>query len=190
MGRRIGVLCVLLGVLLVLGAGALWGRNELESEEAGMEARRALGKLQERIPEQIVPEETETVTRIDGYGYIGYLRIPRLELELPVMDSLDEERLRTAPCRFSGSSVTDDLVLAGHNYRRHFGPIRRLKPGDEVSFTDMGGTVIRYQVVQVDTVPPDAVEDTVHSGWDLVLVTCTYGGEARIRVGCDRLENA
>lgn len=199
MRRKAGIACIVLGLLLLLGAGAQFTHNEWESRQADRRARQAAAQVHRQItlradgptaPSDPAADTDMTVVQIDGYGYIGCLSIPKLDLELPVMDQWDEERLKTAPCRYSGSTLTDDLVLAGHNYRRHFGPIRRLSAGDEVVFTDMDGNETTYLVAVVETVPSDAVEETVSGVCDLTLITCTYGGADRIRVSCDRSDAA
>ena len=96
--------------------------------------------------------------------------------------------VKTAPCRFSGSVFTGDLVLMAHNYKKHFGPIRRLKAGDPVTFTDMDGVAWEYRVVAQEILDSGAVEDVTGGEYDLTLFTCTYGGENRITVRCDRVE--
>ena len=129
-----------------------------------------------------------TVKQIDGYGYVGYLSLPALQLELPVMAECDYERLKIAPCRDSGATKTDDIVIAAHNYSTHFGKISQLIQGDLLTFTDMDGQTILYEVSAIDILEPTA-GDIVRSGtFDLVLYTCTYGGEQRVVVFCNRVE--
>lgn len=128
------------------------------------------------------------MVEIDGYGYVGYLTIPALGLELPVMAEWDYARLRLAPCRYSGSTKTGDLVIAAHNYARHFGSLQTLLAGDEVRFTDMDGVVTVYEVAAVEILQPTAVEEMTAGEYDLTLFTCTYGGQSRVTVRCDRRE--
>lgn len=101
---------------------------------------------------------------IDGYGYVGYLSVPSVGLELPVMAEWDYDRLKIAPCRQFGSSRTDDLVIAAHNYTSHFGRLSRVSAGDEVTFTDMEGIVNAYAVAAFEEVNPTLVEDIERSG--------------------------
>ena len=129
-----------------------------------------------------------TVVEIGGYDYIGYLSVPVLELELPVMSEWDYQRLRRAPCRQFGSTKTDDLVIAAHNYSAHFGRFSQLRPDDLLTFTDMDDEVILYAVVAIDMLEPTAVDAVKNSDFDLVLYTCTYGGEKRIAVFCNRVK--
>lgn len=123
-------------------------------------------------------------TAIGGYGYIGYLSIPALNLELPVMAEWSYPRLRISPCRFSGSVETDDLVILAHNYSRHFGKISSLKSGDLVVFTDVNGLASIYEVAEIDTLNPTAVEEMTSGEYPLTLFTCTYGGQSRVTVRC------
>lgn len=65
-------------------------------------------------PQETEPVEldaTMTVVEINGYDYVGYLSVPKLDLELPVMSDWDYDRLKTVPCRHFGSTKTDDLVI-------------------------------------------------------------------------------
>ncbi len=124
---------------------------------------------------------------IVGNKYVGYVSIPDLYLELPVMSGWDYYKLKTAPCRYSGNLLTDDLVIMAHNFPHHFGRLEELTLGAMVSFTDAEGDVTRYEVVAIEVLAPTAVEDMTAGAFDLTLFTCTYGGRSRVTVRCDRL---
>ena len=124
------------------------------------------------------------VTEVDGRYYIGYLSIPSLELELPVMTDWSYPDLRVAPCRYSGSVYSKDIVIAGHNYERHFGRLDRLTVGSEVRFTDADGNIFVYVIERMDVLAPTAVMEMTSGEWDLTLFTCTYGGTNREAVRC------
>ena len=189
---------MVLGAVLVLAALSLFLWNQRENNEAGTSAEKILPQVMEQIETPGAGQEPEepsypdpydptmTEVEIDGYAYVGVLSIPALELELPVMSEWDYTRLKIAPCRYAGSTKTDDLVICAHNYTRHFGPIRNLTPGDTVTFTDMDGVVWQYEVVAVDILAPTDVEDMTAGGYDLTLFTCTYGGASRVTVRCER----
>lgn len=190
----------------MLSALLLFLYNGWEARNAGQEAeillediRSAIETQAESVPgttevaiEITEPEETldpEMPTLIiDGYAYIGYVSIPDLGLELPVMAEWDYSRLKIAPCRHFGSSRTDDLVIAAHNYKTHFGYLYRLEIGAEIRFTDMDGIENIYTLTKLETLPPDAVDAVQNSGHDLVLYTCTSGGATRVTAFCDRVE--
>ncbi len=145
------------------------------------------------IPEPEEPEETPaapamTLAAVDGYDYIGILEIPALELAVPILSDWDEKKLDIAPCRHFGSVKTDDLVIAGHNYRRHFLYLYKLVVGDTVRFTTMDGTVIEYEVAEKRTLEATAVDTVLESEYDLILYTCTYSGTERTAVFCMRTD--
>ena len=129
-----------------------------------------------------------TVVKINGYGYIGYISVPVLDIDLPVMSEWDYNRLKISPCRYYGSTKTDNLIIAAHNYRSHFKYLGNLKIGDSVLFTDMDSVTSYYNVVSVETLAPTDVDKVKDSGADLTLYTCTYGGANRIVVKCSYSE--
>lgn len=197
-GRRGGAL-TRLGALLLAGALGLTGYNLWDGHRGAAYAARvakeltaATGQVTSPVreaPAEPSPAETEDLgVEIDGHIYIGVLEIPALGLTLPVMGEWSYANLKLAPCRYTGSAEGDDLIIAGHNYRGHFGPLGRLTPGDEVSFTDSTGLAQSYQVSRIEELPGTAVEEMAAGDWDLTLFTCTPGGKARVTVRCERAE--
>lgn len=175
----------------------LFLNNIHEDTLAGQYASNMLSAVESAIEMAVEPQGKYTdvspplspempVIELDGFGYVGYIEIPCLELKLPVMSDWDYERLKTAPCRQSGSPRTDDLVIAAHNYTQHFGRLKELNRGDTVIFTDMDGIINTYTVEALETVEPNALDRVFSSGSDLVLYTCTVGGAARVSVFCIR----
>lgn len=135
------------------------------------------------------PYSTEmTEVEIEGEVYIGYLSIPSLELELPVISQWSEKRLKKAICRYYGSTKTDDLVIAGHNYRKHFTPLSSLRTDDSVYFTDMDGIIIEYRVAAIEVLEATDIAGMTEGLFDLTLFTCTYNGEKRLTIRCTRVE--
>lgn len=189
---------MVLGAMLVFAALSLFLWNQWEARQAEVSTAVILPQVIEQIeaepvqPEPCDPEPDDPVmasVEIDGRGYIGYLSLPALDLELPVMDDWNYPRLKIAPCRYAGSVRTNNLVIAAHNYERHFGNISSLAPGDAVYFTDMNGVVWTYEVAELDVLAPTAVEEMTSEGYDLTLFTCTYGGKSRITVRCRQVED-
>lgn len=195
---------MLMGSALVIAALALFLYNEQEDNRAGEAALEVMPQLVEAIydrrdevseveeaaetaPAPLFPEDRRmSVVNINGYGYIGFVGIPSLELELPVITNWDSKRLNTAPCRFWGDMYTGDLVIMAHNYKKHFGRISELRIGDIVTFTDMDAVTMEYEVVALDVLDTMAAAEMASGEYDLTLFTCTYGGQSRITVRCDR----
>lgn len=213
MKSKTGIVCIVLGALLIVGALALSVYN-MRQETAAQDAMTAIMPqlveqirentsaepdpteaggdpgLELQIPVELLTEEDKKMTEmeIDGHAYIGYLSLPALELDLPVMSGWSYPKLKIAPCRYQGSIRGEDLVIMAHNFYNHFGRISQLEVGDRVSFTDMDAQVTEYTVVGMDVLEPTAVEVVTQSQYDLILFTCTYGGGSRVMVYCDRVQ--
>lgn len=198
MRKAIGIVCITVGILLLIGALTLLIWNNVESSKAEQSSIEVVSQLKDAIPDgekqsenssdvSYTPKKERQTTEIeiDSYDYIGYLSIPALELELPVMSRWDYQRLKVSPCRYSGNITDKNLVVIAHNYSGHFGNLDRLQFEDEVLFTDVTGDVTTYQVACVDVVPPSSAEEVVSGDFDLALVTCTYSGKTRFVVYCD-----
>lgn len=183
MRNNFGKFCILAGTLLILAAGLLLLKNQHQSETAGQTAAAALTELQQATPADTAVGEEPTI-EIDGLTYIGTITIPAIDRQLPVLAAWDETNAQKAPCRYTGSVLTDDLIIAGHNYTSHFGRLDRLKPGDEIIFTNAAGIDYRYRVADQEIIrgtDPDAMQA---GDWPLTLFTCNYDGTMRITVRC------
>lgn len=201
MRKSPGILCIVIGGVLLLAALGLYGYNRYEDAQAGAEAQVVVQDLEQKLEQTVSKaESTETssdseemlspelpVVMLDGYDYIGVISIPAIDIKLPVMSDWSYPKLKISPCREFGSSRTDDLVIAAHNYESHFGKLGSVSVGDNVIFTDMDGVENHYIVQKTDILQPTDVDAVEHSGYDLVLYTCTYGGKTRITVFCDRI---
>ncbi|MCD7763295.1 MAG: sortase [Lachnospiraceae bacterium] len=212
MRRRIGSFCMALGGLMLIAAIALLAYNRWDDWRAG----NSVARIQDELENEREAGRTDLFSdsgtadagtskagsdegsdtemaeiEIDGYAYIGTLSVSRFGLELPVMSEWSYPGLRIAPGRYSGSVRTDDLVICGHNYERHFGNLKNLEAGDEITFTDVDGNSFDYVVDEVLILQPTDIEEMLDGAsdqWDLTLFTCTVGGQTRVTVRCSRGE--
>ena len=200
MPKKTGVVLTAIGAVLIFSALLLLFYTRYEDARAGEQAQELVVSIrqemeenrQEGIRQEFSAEEQaltgeSAVMMIDGYDYIGILTVPALGLELPVMADWDYQRLKMAPCRQFGGAETNDLVIAAHNYKSHFGDLYDLKPGDPVIFTGLDGHLTEYAVTRVTTLQPTEVDAVQNSDSELVLYTCTYSGNSRIAAFCERV---
>ena len=204
MRKGFGVCCIILGICCLIASVGFIVYNHLEEENAQNASKNMLQNVRENILDSAHEESTaagrdqdETTeipvdipqempaTQVDGYDCIGVLSIPVLELELPVLTDWSYEKLKIAPCHYFGSCYEKDFVIAAHNYQSHFGRLSELLPKDLILFTDISGTVYGYEVVLLETLPGNATEEMITSGFDLSLYTCTPGGAGRVTVRCN-----
>lgn len=196
MKRVLGKILISLGAVLVCLALLLLIYNQKESKEAGeasgavLEQLKAVEESEDTLidPETGLPPAEMKSVLIDGNEYIGYLSIPALGLELPVMSDWSYEKLTIAPCREVGTVHTKDMVIAAHNYVNHFGNLKQLVQGDIVVFIDLNKIRTTYTVEMIEILRPDQVEEMRSGEWDLTLYTCTYSGATRVTVRCREIQ--
>lgn len=205
--QKVGGGFIAVGILMLAAAVLLGGYNLYDEYRAGKSADSVLEELRQQIPAVKTPEETAAQEvylpdgsqlpdysvnpdmempekEIAGDYYIGFLEIPSLGISLPVIGEWADDALQIAPCRYSGSAYTGNLVIAAHNYQTHFGRIKTLSSGDQVIFTDVKGRSFLYEVAAVETIQSTAVEEVLNEEWDLTLFTCTIDGFERVAVHC------
>lgn len=209
MKRKIlGTAFVVLGAVLILIALSAIIINLWREEMSGLNADHAMEQLWEQMTVDPVPATPDTPAllpengstsdapefrpmpeiQVDGISYVGYLSIPALNLELPVISESTEQNLEIAPCRFFGTVYQKDFVIGGHRYRRHFRKLSTLGYGERLSFTDVEGNVYIYEVAECEVLEPNQAEYLCSGDWDLSLFTCTPGGMTRVVLRCLRVK--
>ncbi len=145
-------------------------------------------------------EEYNSLLNLTGDGIIGYLRIPVIDVNLPIYHTVSEEVLQIGVGHIPGSSLPvggagTHCLLSAHRglpSSRLFTDLNLMQEGDIFTVTVLEQTVT-YQVDQVRIVLPEAVDNiAVEEGRDYcTLVTCTpYGVNThRILVRGHRVEN-
>lgn len=182
------------GILLLSAALCLSVYNLWDANRAAQSAETALGELEQLLPEipeeapssdpAFTPESEMPAVEIHGNRYIGRLDIPSLALSLPVMEDWSLSNLKLAPCRYQGSAYLGNLIIAAHNYPRHFGDLWKLDLGDCLSFTDMEGNRFEYEVAALEQLGPAAAEEMEAGEWEMTLFTCTASGRNRLTLRC------
>lgn len=186
MSKWLACLAMAAGITMILSALQLLWNNQIEDIQAGQAAQAVLAQMQTQLEEKTQHEEAEEpIMVVDENGYLGVLSIPVLSLELPVMDQWSYDKLKIAPCRYFGSYVTQDFVIAGHSYNKHFGKLGTLQLGELIFFTDVQQRIHVYQVSLVEILAPQQVEDMVAGIYDLTLFTCTSDSQNRVAVRCE-----
>lgn len=194
--NRKGFFLITIGLLLIAAALCLTGYNLWDEKRAAESVESVTEQMKNEIiteesaeqpayilnPDMEMPQKT-----IDGWDYIGILKIPSLGLELPIISECSYPALKVSPCRYLGSAYKDDFIIAAHNYASHFAGLKELAMGEIVLFTDMDGNEFQYEVVERETLMPTAVKELESGDWDLTLFTCTIGGQYRVVVRCEKI---
>jgi len=210
MKTKIGASFIVIGAILMVAALSLLLFNEHQQSEAGKAVELVMPRIADAIKENselraestdvIYEEVYETimaatkdepkempVVEIDGKSYVGVVSMESLQFELPVIADWSYDDLDKAPCLYSGSVYSDDMVIMAHNYTKHFGKISNLKVGETVCFVDANGKTVSYEVIAIDVLPETDIEEMTSGEYDLSLFTCDYSSRNRITVRCDRI---
>lgn len=130
-------------------------------------------------------EDYERQLDIAGNGIMGYVEIPKIQVNLPIYHGTDAEVLDRGVGHLLGSSLpvggeNTHTILSGHSgmaSQKMFTDLEQLAQGD-VFYLNVLNETLAYQVIQISTVLPYETELlSIVPGADLcTLVTCTpYG---------------
>ena len=138
-------------------------------------------------------EESESQLEYKGYKVIGIVKIPKINIEYPILDigDIDPESAK-APMKMSiikywGENVNDygNLSIAGHNNKSGtmFGKTKKLEIGDIVELTDLTGQTIQYSIYDIFVTDPNDVSILLPKDENIrevTLITCTNGNKQRL----------
>lgn len=131
-----------------------------------------------------VPGYYDTL-KLEGSGIIGYVKIDKIGVELPIYHGTSEAVLSRGIGHLEGTSLpvggeSTHSVMSAHRglpSAKLFTDLDRLEPGDTFRITVLD-QVLTYQVDQIKTVTPTEIDDLqIEEGKDYcTLFTCTpYG---------------
>jgi len=184
MNRKLrGSLLMIAGLALIITAAWIFSLNEREEALAASNTEILLEQMHEEIEANRNIYDTQgrlAEFELGGQEALGILNIPSLDLELPVLDDWNYELLIIAPGRYFGSPEEGNLILLGHNYKRHFARLKELKPGDRAELYTLDGVTYIYELESLETLEKTALEELVTGEWEMTVFTCTVGGERRV----------
>ena len=134
-------------------------------------------------PETITQEpSTVEYTTQAGINYTveAIIRIPRLEINYPVISETSEELLKISINKYWGPAPNEvgNYCVVGHNYKskKMFGRLSEVVSGDIVELEDVNGNVVKYSVYDKYTVNPTDTACTsqlTNGRREVTLITCT-----------------
>ena len=175
--------------------------EDYEKAFAAAEAyNQKLAETPEAFYEPDLLDGYDDILDITGTGIMGYISIPKINVELPIYHGTDDAVLQIAIGHISGSSLpvggeSTHCVLSGHRglpSAKLFSKLDQLEVGDTFVLRVLDD-VLTYEVDQILIVEPQEINSLqIEEGKDLcTLVTCTpYGVNThRLLVRGHRIEN-
>ena len=136
-------------------------------------------------PAQVGEDAYESLLNLNGDGMMGYIIIPKMNVELPIYHGVSERVLQSGVGHMESSSLpvggeSTHAALSGHRglpSAKLFTDLDQMEAGDQFYIKVLGETLV-YEVHEIETVLPTETESlAIQAGEDLVtLITCTpYG---------------
>lgn len=156
-------------------------KNEKKTKQVIMNISKAL-----QDNDNVTAEINE---QIQGHKVVGIIKIPKIELEYPILENTNKETLNLSITKFWGNRINEigNVTLAGHNNLNGtmFGKIKKLEEGDIIELTDIQNVKLKYKVFKTYVIDPNDItcilpeqEDTR----EITLITCTNGNKNRFIV--------
>ena len=162
----------------------------MREREAAQQFNRSIGVISMSGPDAIsrlnaARDGYDDLLNVNNNGIMGYIRIPSIDVELPIYHGVENSTLEQGVGHLPGSSLpvggeSTHAVLAAHSglaSQRMFTDLEQLREGDRFYLSVLGET-LAYEIDQMLVVEPDdAAALELQPGMDLVtLITCTpYG---------------
>jgi len=204
--RRQGrILQIVGGVFLVAALGVaayqaweLWGTG-LTTKRVQAELRPDFEAKVATRPSAEAPR-AETVVKVPGNA-VAILVIPRMDLDMVVVEGTDTESLKKGPGHYSNTAYpwedSGRVGIAGHRttYGAPFWSLDKLRPGDPITLQTEYG-IFDYSVTRVVVTDPSGTLPSGGSVLDqtkgptLVLTTCNprFSASQRLIVIADRVD--
>ncbi|MCI6885744.1 MAG: class C sortase [Lachnospiraceae bacterium] len=127
----------------------------------------------------------KSLLNVGGEGIMAVIKIPSINVNLPIYHGTEERVLQVAVGHYQGSSLpiggaSTHAILTGHRglpSAKLFTDLDRLEVGD-IFYIKVLGDILEYEIDQIETVLPSELDSlSITPGEDYVtLVTCTpYG---------------
>ena len=174
---------IILALIVTILIGMKYSRNyqyEKENEKVVEVFSREIGTLEEDV-------------EMNGYKVIGIVKIPKIEIEYPILDidtynpEETKEPMKFSIVKYWGGNVNDygNLSIAGHNNYdgTMFGKTKKLVKVDIVELTDLSKKTIQYEIYDIFVTDPNDVtilQTKDENIREVTLITCTNGNKQRL----------
>ena len=148
-----------------------------------------------------IENEYKNILKVDSNDVIGYIKIPKVKIKLPIYHGVDDNVLQLGVGHVRESSLpigttNQNSLLMGHSglpISKIFTNLEKLKKDDYIEIIVLDNKLY-YKIINMEVVEPREVYDKmkIEEGRDLItLVTCTpYGVNShRLVITAERTDN-
>lgn len=127
------------------------------------------------------------VVTYKGFTVVGRMEIPKIDLDLPVLERATRNSLEQSIGVLMGPGLNQvgNTIIVGHNYRNRtfFSRNDELENGDEIYITDTEGTRIEYTIYNIyntSSEDSDYITRDTAGKREISLSTCTDDSRYRL----------
>lgn len=161
--------------------------NEGKTENS---AKEVLAEIKTTIETSNEEEAVQTIdAELKGYKIVGIIKIPKIDLEYPILEKTTVESLNVSITKFWGNEINEigNVTLAGHNNFSGvmFGRIKKLVIGDIIELTDAQNVTLQYEVFETKIIDPNDISCILpieEGRREITLITCENGKANRFIV--------
>ena len=161
--------------------------NQIKENELINVVKNVKSQIEEN--KKITDDNSKIVTKYKGYDVVGIIKIPKINIEYPIIDKTNDETMALSITKFWGNNVNDigNFTMAGHNYfdSTMFSNTNKLTVGDTIEMIDLNGNVIEYKVFDKYIIDPNdvkCVQSVKENTREITLITCINGRKNRLIV--------
>lgn len=182
---KIILICLIIATITV---GILVAVKYVNLYKNEIEAKQVISSINQELE-----NDNETIKKINqqiqGHKVVGIIRIPKINLEYPILETTSKETLNLSITKFWGNQINEigNVSLAGHNNLNGtmFGKTKKLEVGDIIELTDIQNVTLKYKVFKIYIIDPNDISCILpeqEGVREITLITCTNGNKNRLIV--------
>lgn len=175
-------------IIAAIAVGSLVAIKYFKLYKNETEAKQVIANINEELKNSDEPIK-EINQQIQGHKVVGIIKIPKIELEYPILETTSKETLNLSITKFWGNEINEigNVSLAGHNNLNGtmFGKTKKLEIGDIIELTDIQNVTLKYKVFKMYVIDPNDISCILpeqEGTREVTLITCTNGNKNRLIV--------
>ncbi len=174
---------ILISIIIVIALLIIkYTRNQINEKDLKL----ALNNIYNtQLRQENVTQEIEAEYK--GNKIIGIIKIPKINIEYPILDSTSNETMKISVTKFWGKGVHSigNLCISGHNNKdgTMFGKIKELELEDIIEMTNMKKVTKQYVIYAkyiIDSNNISIINTDEIGTREVTLITCTNGNKNRL----------
>ena len=188
--KVLDILLVIIGIIIILTIILItikYAKNAQNEQEMTNIVEQIKNTETSNSTDNKEAEGNVTELEIEGYKVLGIIRIPKINLEYPILSETNKISMKKSITKFWGPNLNTvgNLTLAGHNNKdgTMFGKVKKLEIGDIIEIEDLNKNTVKYKIFDIYVIDPNdvsCVESIGPNKKEVTLITCTNGNKNRL----------